>query len=257
MATHNTLFTGSLIDAAFLAPPRATPRPAKPFAAPQEKAMAQRLQQLQTALGEHTDSAPATVMALPTEYAPPAKSDHGKSRTLFACLLSAALGASTMWLAMQDQTGASATQLQPTAVAIAPSAIVSPALQAQPESMAPAANRVPDETQIGDLVESWRQAWQSHDLTAYLAAYGADFRPADGSSRDAWVTARSKKLAGNAAIEVQLHNVVIERLEQDRFSVSFQQDYASGSYREVGRGKTLDVAREGGEWKIIREQQTR
>ena len=134
--------------------------------------MSQRLQQLQTALGEHTDSAPATVTALPTEYAPPAKSDHGKSRTLFACLLSAALGASTMWLAMQDQTGASAAQLQPTAVAIAPSAIVSPALQAQPESMAPAANRVPDETQIGDLVESWRQAWQSHDLTAYLAAYG-------------------------------------------------------------------------------------
>ena len=39
--------------------------------------------------------------------------------------------------------------------------------------------------------------------------------------------------------------------------ISFQQDYASGSYREVGRGKTLDVAREGGEWKIIREQQTR
>ena len=28
-------------------------------------------------------------------------------------------------------------------------------------------------------------------------------------------------------------------------------------YVTTGRGKTLDIAREGGEWKIVREQQTR
>lgn len=257
MATHNTLLSGSLIDAAFLVPPRATPHPANRFAGVQEKAMVHRLHQLQTALGEHTDTAPPTVAAAPVDKRLPARSGHGMAGTLLACLISAALGASAMWLAMQDQAGASAAQRQPVAVAVAPSAIVSPAEKLQPESVAPATNLIPDETQISNLVEGWRQAWQSHDLTAYLAAYGADFQPADGGSRDAWVTARTKKLAGNAAIEVQLHNVVIERLDQDRFRVSFQQDYASGSYREVGRGKTLDVAREGGEWKIIREQQTR
>jgi len=220
--------------------------------------MVQRLHQLQTALGEQTDTAPPTVAAAPVDKHLPAKSGHGgMAGTLLACLISAALGASAMWLAMQDQAGASAAQRQPVAVAVAPSAIVSPAEKVQPESVAPATNLIPDETQISNLVEGWRQAWQSHDLTAYLAAYGADFKPADGSSRDAWVAARSKKLAGNAAIEVHLNNVAIERLDQDRFRVSFQQDYASGSYREVGRGKTLDVAREGGEWKIIREQQTR
>lgn len=257
MATHNTLFTGSLIDAAFLLPPRATPQPANRFAAPQEKAMAQRLQQLQTALGEHADTPPPKVTMAPVENRAPAKGGHGMAGTLVACLLSAALGAGAMWLAMQDQTGASAAPLQPTAVTIAPSAIVSTAVEAQPASTTPLATSALDESQIADLLENWRLAWQGHDLTAYLAAYGSDFIPADGSSRDAWVAARSKKLAGNAAIEVQLHNIVIDRVEQDRFKVSFQQDYASGSYREVGRGKTLDVAREGGEWKIIREQQTR
>lgn len=257
MATHNTLLTGSLIDAAFLVPPRVTPHPANRFARVQEKAMVNRLQQLQTALGKHTDKAAPTLAAAPVDKRIPAKNGHGMARTLAACLLSAALGASAMWLAMQDQARASAAQLQPSAVAIAPSAIVSLAEKAQLESVAPAATRITDETQISNLVESWRQAWQSHDLDAYLAAYGADFTPADGSHRDAWLAARSKKLAGNAAIAVHLHNVVIERLDQDRFRVSFQQDYASGSYREVGRGKTLDVAREVGEWKIIREQQTR
>jgi ketosteroid isomerase-like protein len=257
VATHNTLLTGSLIDAAFLAPRQAMPRPTNRFAAAQEKAMAQRLQQLETALGEHTDNTPATVIALPAGKAPSAKRGHGISRTLIACLLSAALGASAMWLAMQDQTATSATQRQPITLPVAATAIVSPVEQAQPESVPSAANSIPDEKQIGDLLETWRQAWQGHDLPAYLAAYGSGFTPADGGSRDAWVAARSKKLAGNAAIEVQLHNVVIERLEQDRFKVSFEQDYASGSYREVGRGKTLHVAREGDGWKIVREQQTR
>jgi hypothetical protein len=246
-----------LIDAAFLVPPRARPQPADRFAGAQEKAMVQRLQQLQTALGEHANTPPPAVTMAPEKNRAPAKNGHGMAGTLIACLLSAALGASVMWLAMQDQSGASAAQRRPIAVAVAPSAIVSPAEKVQPESVAPATKLIPDETQISNLVEGWRQAWQSHDLTAYLAAYGADFKPADGSSRDAWVAARSKKLAGNAAIEVHLNNVVIERVDQDRFRVSFQQDYASGSYREVGRGKTLDVAREGGEWKIIREQQTR
>lgn len=257
MATHNTLLTGSLIDAAFLAPRQAMPRPANRFAASQEKAMAQRLQQLETALGEHTDNTPATVITLPVGKAPSAKGGHGITRTLIACLLSAALGASAMWLAMQDQTAASTAQRQPITVPVAATAIVSPIEQAQPESVPSAASSIPDETQIGDLLETWRQAWQGHDLPAYLAAYGSGFTPADGGSRDAWVAARSKKLASNAAIEVQLHNVVIERLEQDRFKVSFEQDYASGNYREVSRSKTLHIAREGGEWKIVREQQTR
>lgn len=217
--------------------------------------MAQRLCQLESALGEHSDTPPPAHSAVSRNTNIPAK--HGTARTLIACLLSAALGASAMWLIMVDRMDASAAQQPSVIVTVPPTAIVSPATLALPESAPVIAHSVPDERQIGDMVESWRQAWQSHDLSAYLGAYGAAFTPADGSSRDAWVAARSKKLAGNATIKVQLHNMVFERLEQDRFNVSFQQDYTSGSYREVGRGKSLLVARENGEWKIIREQQTR
>lgn len=254
VATLNTLHTGSLIDAAFLARPRSSARPMGRFAPPQEKAMTQRLHQLQRALGEKAEHPPEPLMAHAARSDVPEKRGHELSRTLLACLLSATLGAGAMWLAMLDQTDSLATRQQAGA-SIPPSAIVSPAAAAPSEAAALISNGIADETQIGNLVEDWRQAWRDQDIGAYLAAYGAAFAPADGSSRDAWVAARSKKLAGNAAIDIQVRDVAIERLAEDQFKVSFRQDYASGVYRESGRAKTLDVAREDGHWKIVREQQ--
>lgn len=254
VATLNTLHTGSLIDAAFLARPRSSARPMGRFAPPQEKAMTQRLHQLQRALGERAEQPAKPLMAHAARADVPEKRGHALTHTLVACMLSATLGAGAMWLAMLDPTDSFATRQQAGA-SIPPSAIVSPAAAAPSEAAAPIANGIADEAQVGSLVEGWRQAWRDQDIAAYLAAYGADFVPADGSSRDAWVAARSKKLAGNAAIDVQVRDVAIERRGEDRFKVSFRQDYAAGAYRESGRAKTLDVAREDGHWKIVREQQ--
>lgn len=256
MATLNTLHTGSLIDAAFLARPRTSTRPAGRFAPPQEKAMAQRLHQLQGALGERVEQRPEPLTARAARPDVPEKHGHGLARTLLACLLSATLGAGMMWLAMVDQTGTFALPALPAANASIPaSAIVSPVAAPPGKSAAAIPNGIADETRIENLVDNWRQAWRDRDLAAYLAAYGADFIPADGSSRDAWVAARSKKLVGKTAIDVQLRDIVIERLGEERFKVAFLQDYAAGSYRETGRSKTLHVAREDGQWKIVREQQ--
>ena len=58
-----------------------------------------------------------------------------------------------------------------------------------------AAPKIPDEQQVGQLVEEWRSAWQSRDIGGYLKAYGTGFSPSDGNSRDAWITARQNKLA--------------------------------------------------------------
>lgn len=248
MATLNTLHTGHLIDAAFLARPRGTSRPELRLAASQEQAMAQRLQQLQAALGDENAGVPRSSMPQTAAAQPPATRHFSTAAMLLAILTSAALGAGAMWFGVTADSSHAGSPLLP----IAPQAVAvaSPA----PPPAAPAAS-VADETQIENALESWLQAWRDRDIAAYLAAYGEQFTPADGSSHRSWVAARTKKLASAAAIDVQIRDVAMTRQAPDLFKVSFRQDYAAGSYREAGRAKTLLLARSDGRWQIVREQQ--
>ncbi|HLO65215.1 MAG TPA: hypothetical protein VK165_19810 [Azonexus sp.] len=249
MAPVNTLHTGNLIDAAFLARPRPA-RPGLRLAASQEQAMAHRLQQLQTALGDEPASTSGSAAPRAAEVVPAGRRHFGTASILLASLASAALGASTMWFAL-SANGTHAAPSRAAVAAVAAPAAASPVpVRAEPPVVA-----VADETQIENLLESWLQAWRNRDTAAYLGAYGSEFVPADGSSRSSWVAARTRKLAGAAAIDVQIRDVAITRKTPDLFKVSFRQDYAAGSYREVGRAKTLLVSRTDGQWKIAREMQ--
>lgn len=244
MATANSLHTGHLIDAAFLTRPRATPRPELRLATGHEQAMAQRLHQLQTALGNEHSGVPGNTMPRTAKTPPPSTQQFGTASVLLASLASAALGASAMWFAMTANT--SYAELPPAPVAAS-------VVQQRAEPLA--AESVADERQIEDLLESWLQAWNEHDIETYLASYGKQFTPADGSSHGSWVATRTKKLATTAAIDVQIRDVSLTRQAPDLFKVSFLQDYASAGYREAGRAKSLLVARSDGHWKIVREQQ--
>lgn len=211
-------------------------------------AMARRLDQLQAALGEPelTPEQAATPGTMPT----PSGHGFGAITLLLTALLSAMLGAGVMGLANNQHAPAVTTQ----PVTVHPIETQLPAVISARASIA-AAPKIPDEQQVGQLVEEWRSAWQSRDIGGYLKAYGTGFSPSDGNSREAWVTARQKKLATGAAINLKINDLKIERVDQRQFKTSFRQDYASGSYREIARPKTLLIVREGDEWKIVRESQ--
>lgn len=260
MATLNTLRTGSLIDAAFLTPPGS--RPAARFAAHQEKAMADRLRQLNSALGGAA-SEPVIALATKAPYvaapeARPTKSGSTSWQMILACVVSAALGAGASWLTMSPGEAPSAEPQAAVVVSVPASVIAEsapPVAAASKDVAVTAVAAAPADIEIGAMLESWRQAWRNRDVATYLDAYAATFKPADGSSRDDWINTRTRKLAGAAAITLDLRNVAIEPTEQGQYQVSFLQDYASGSYRETARGKILTVVREDGHWKIAREQQ--
>ncbi|MBU1365239.1 MAG: hypothetical protein KKE51_15600 [Gammaproteobacteria bacterium] len=208
--------------------------------------MARRLAQLHTALGE-ADVAPDGAKTI----APPAAATHpantaGTGSLVATGLLAALLGASLMWLALQAQPLPTepATKLQATT------------RPAPLPAIAPAATKISDTARIGELLENWRMAWTQRDIGGYLNSYSQQFEPTDGQPRAAWAAARTKKLAPGAPIDIQIHELGIERLNADLFKATFLQDYASGSYRETARTKTLLVAREDGEWKITREWMT-
>lgn len=213
--------------------------------------MARRLAQLRTAMGEDIVEAvtisppePASVLAGPRSLPP-------RGRRLSA-LLALLLGSLLIWLSLQTEDKSTAVEAQTTQHTIA-APIGS--IAAEPPTAEPPETRARDEQDIGQGIEAWRTAWAKRDIDGYLAAYSLDFAPADGSSRAAWVAARTQKLAQGRPIELQLRQIAIERIDENRFRASFLQDYASGSYRETARPKTLDLVRESGGWKILRETQ--
>jgi len=205
--------------------------------------MARRLAQLQTALGN--DLPPTAPAAAPER-------SSGLTSSLIFGLGTALLAAVVIWLTLppSDNTRQTAMQTALATTAPTPALIKSP-----PAPLATASAQEVDKARIEALLESWRQAWQAKDIAAYLEAYGAAFRPVDGSSRETWVSTRTKKLSTRAAIEVLLSDITMERIEDNLFRVSFLQSYASGNYRESSRSKTLLIVRENDHWKIISEQQ--
>lgn len=258
----STLQADNLIESALFAQPRTS----QPVANGHQQAMAKRLAQLQTAMGANDADAHATAPAPSSK--PTAAPGLGLSACLLTSLISALLGASAMWLltpghstsvapvAAQNNARfsvAAPAAIDPQAVTPPAAAIITAAIT--PPAAAPSPSLPKDESLVEQRIEDWRQAWGKHDVAGYLGAYSASFTPADGSSRADWVAARSKKVGSKAAIEVAINDLALERQGPDRFKVSFRQDYASGSYREVGRSKTLLLAREDGGWKIVREQQ--
>lgn len=241
MGHSNALHSGHIIDSASMLL-GSKPQPPSREAQQNQRAMQLRLAQLNAAMGQPDD-----IMQDP-EFAPPRESaakQTGSKITLIVVVLAAAIG----WTALFSQTGQTQKPIPPAAAPIqsAPVAMAAPVTVAPPT--------ISDETAVNELLKDWRSAWSQRDVTAYLGAYSQDFKPADGSSRSAWAAARAKKLAAGAPITLDLHQLTLDRIDNDHFKASFQQDYAAGNYRETARQKTMLIAREGSAWRIVEERQ--
>lgn len=246
MENSSVLDSGRIIDSASMLLGSQPQAPGSAEATRRNQAMARRLEQLQAAMGQDdTPLEPAPGASPPT---PPAASRRGFNATplVMAAIVLALAGTALMSLTAQPEpmpNSPAATRPIPATVAVA----AAPPIAGQPE--------ISNEKQVSETLESWRSAWARRDVAAYLNAYSRDFSPADGSSRDSWVLARTKKLSAAASIDIRIDDLAIERVDERRFKASFRQDYASGSYRETARAKTLLFAREADGWKIIKEWQ--
>ena len=211
--------------------------------------MARRLEQLRAAMGE-SESAPAKEVHSGNRHANASTRSPAKSGSrILTSILSALFGAGMMWLATQQEHVPGAPEPVLNAVTVTTTFRTT----SEPLPTPTATSQVTDKKRIGDLIENWRNAWSQRDITGYLNAYSQQFSPADGISRDAWVSARVKKLSAGQPISIQIKNLRIEPIDADQFRATFLQDYASGGYRETGRSKTLLIARENGEWRIRQE----
>lgn len=137
---------------------------------------------------------------------------------------------------------AAAPPAAPAAAPVAPAPAPAPAA-ATPVSAA--------EKDIENAVRAWANAWSSKDMATYLAAYGKDFDTPGKQSRKAWEEERRNRIVGKSRINVKLSNLSVA-VKGNAATAKFKQDYSADALNVSSR-KTLDLAKAGERWVIVKE----
>ena len=155
---------------------------------------------------------------------------------------------------------ASAPKPAPVVVAAAPAPV--PAVKlgpaATPAAPAPIAAAAPAaavangaDKQVETAVRAWADAWASKDMGTYLGSYAQNFDPAGQQSRQSWEADRRARIVGKSSISVKLSNLAIA-VNGSKATAKFKQDYSADSLNVSSR-KTLDMAKVGERWVIVKE----
>ena len=137
----------------------------------------------------------------------------------------------------------------PVAPIQAPAALPAPAAEAHP-TPAPVADS-PASKEVEAAVAAWARAWSAKDVKAYLAAYGKDFNPPGAVSRKTWEDERQLRITSKASISVKVDKLLVS-VNGSHAVAKFRQDYKAGGLA-VNSSKTLDFARVGERWQIVKE----
>ena len=159
----------------------------------------------------------------------------------------------------RPSTGAQASSQIAAAPAVskAPVAAVAPGATAP---VTPAAPKAPPassgtsggaEKDVESAVRAWATAWSNKDMSGYLGSYGKNFATPKGEARKAWEDDRRKRIEGKSRISVKLESLSIA-VNGDKATAKFKQGYSADSLNVTSR-KTLDLAKAGDRWVIVRE----
>ena len=147
---------------------------------------------------------------------------------------------------------AAAAPARPAVVVTPPPAaapvVVAPVLPASP---APVAQTSAAEKEVEAAVQTWSRAWAAKDMAGYLAAYGKEFDTPGNQSRKAWEEERRSRIVEKSSISVKLSNLQVV-VKGNTATAKFRQDYNADTVNVSSR-KTLDMAKAGERWLIIKE----
>jgi len=102
-----------------------------------------------------------------------------------------------------------------------------------------------------DHVKSWAKAWSDRDVDRYLSHYSDEFKPRDNMGLEEWKKQRYGRLRWREFIIVKPSRYSID-LRNDLATVNFSQYYKSERFEDTIR-KTLELRKENGKWRILRE----
>ena len=107
------------------------------------------------------------------------------------------------------------------------------------------------EKEVEAAVRAWASAWSEKDVAAYLGSYGQNFDPPGKQARKTWEADRRTRIVGKTRISVKLSNLSVA-IQGSKATAKFKQDYSADSLNVSSR-KTLDLAKVGERWVIVRE----
>ena len=152
-------------------------------------------------------------------------------------------------LQSQNPDGAEASRATQVAAAAAPT-------QPSPTQPSPTQpSKVEEIRRVLRSIEAWKTAWQAQNVDAYLAQYAETFQPANGSSRQAWQQDRRVKVAQAKDISIQISDLRVQRLDDQRWKAIFQQRYQSATYADEVT-KELLLIKAGDQYLIAEERVT-
>ncbi|MDP2030246.1 MAG: outer membrane protein assembly factor BamE [Thiobacillus sp.] len=191
--------------------------------------------------------APATAVVTPAlAAAPPLESANPSPKALSVPTPSPAVAASSIVPPLPNPKNAPA--------------YVDPHTPAEP-SLSPGGDAAPikpdaaaatnDPVQVS--LNAWANAWARRDEAAYFAAYASSFVPQGGGSRADWETRQRMLFAETMDIDLKIESPSVARGVDGSATVTFNQFYRSGSFRE-DVVKQLRMVERAGRWLIVEEK---
>lgn len=107
-----------------------------------------------------------------------------------------------------------------------------------------------DAAAVERTVESWRQAWEGKAIEAYIAHYHSSFS-SNGKNRSQWKGYKARLNKKYRRIQVGISGLTVS-VAGDTATARFKQRYRSDAFSSDGY-KKLQLKREKGGWKILRE----
>ena len=107
------------------------------------------------------------------------------------------------------------------------------------------------EKEVEAAVRAWADAWTGKDMNGYLSSYGQNFEPPGKQARQAWEEVRRARIVGKSRIRVKLSSFAVS-VQGSKATAKFKQDY-SGDALNISSRKTLELAKAGERWVIVKE----
>jgi len=109
-----------------------------------------------------------------------------------------------------------------------------------------------DDNNLLTTIKNWSESWSDKNLDKYFASYSSNFKPAKGESRKSWEAQRRERITKPKKISVELSNISITPIDNNKAKVHFKQSYRAGN-KPIYTSKTLLMTKSGDNWLIEQE----
>jgi len=117
-------------------------------------------------------------------------------------------------------------------------------LASVPEKLSP-------QEEIEKFIQRWLRSWETKKIAAYVSCYDPSFE-SRGMDLKGWQQHRAKLNRKYHSLNVNIGQIKIEKISNQRAEISFKQVYRADRYHDYGL-KTMILIKEGEDWKIKKE----